>query len=151
MGDFPERSSRAIIDADMASLSSPSLARRTWLLCVAALTPVGAWAQAEALRQQVVAAEKAFAASMADRDAAAFARFISAEAVFFTRAEPFRGRQQVIEGWAPFFEGRAAPFSWQPDQVEVLPSGTLALSTGLVRNPEGQVRSEEHTSELQSH
>ena len=85
MGDFPERSSRAIIDADMASLSSPSLARRTWLLCVAALTPVGAWAQAEALRQQVVAAEKAFAASMADRDAAAFARFISAEAVFFTR------------------------------------------------------------------
>ena len=41
--------------------------------------------------------------------------------------------------WKPFFEGPTAPFSWEPDQVEVLESGELALSTGPVKNPEGVV------------
>ena len=41
--------------------------------------------------------------------------------------------------WKPFFDGAQAPFSWEPDQVEVLASGDLALSTGLVKNPEGAV------------
>jgi hypothetical protein len=45
----------------------------------------------------------------------------------------------VIAGWAPYFVGAQAPFSWKPDQVEVLASGTLALSTGPVRDPSGQV------------
>ena len=112
---------------------------RALLLVSSALLAPCAFAQADALRQQVFAAERAFARSMSDRDAAAFARFISEEAIFFTGPEPYRGRQQVVQGWAPFFEGKPAPFSWQPDQVEVLASGTLALSTGLVRNPEGQV------------
>ena len=31
-----------------------------------------------------------------------------------------------------------APFSWEPEQVQVLDSGTLALSSGPVRNPEGK-------------
>jgi hypothetical protein len=33
----------------------------------------------------------------------------------------------------------AAPFSWEPEQVEVLPSGTLAPSTGPVRDPAGKL------------
>lgn len=36
------------------------------------------------------------------------------------------------------FEG-PAPFSWEPDQVEVIQSGTLAFSTGPVRNAEGVI------------
>ncbi len=44
-----------------------------------------------------------------------------------------------MSGWSRYFEGPRAPFSWSPDRVEVLKSGTLALSTGLVRNPEGKV------------
>ncbi|HPA52918.1 MAG TPA: DUF4440 domain-containing protein, partial [Thermoanaerobaculia bacterium] len=31
-----------------------------------------------------------------------------------------------------------APFSWEPALVEVLDSGTLALSTGPVRDPAGK-------------
>lgn len=50
-----------------------------------------------------------------------------------------RGRAAVLEGWKAFFDGPAAPFSWEPDQVEVLDSGQLALSTGPVRNPRGGV------------
>ena len=49
-----------------------------------------------------------------------------------------KGRQEEPY-WKPFFDGAQAPFSWEPDQVEVLASGQLALSTGPVRNAQGQV------------
>jgi ketosteroid isomerase-like protein len=90
-------------------------------------------------REQVFAAERAFARSMAERNLSAFAGFVAEEAVFFTGPTPLRGRTAVVAGWSRFFEAAAAPFSWEPDQVEVLPSGTLALSTGQVRDPAGRV------------
>jgi hypothetical protein len=36
-------------------------------------------------------------------------------------------------------EAAVRHFSWEPDRVEVLESGNFALSTGLVKNPEGVV------------
>lgn len=96
-------------------------------------------AQRDVAQQQVFAAERDFARSMADRDRAAFARFVADEAIFFGAGAPLRGKAQVLEGWSNYFDGPAAPFSWTPDQVEVLASGTLALSTGLVRDPQGKV------------
>lgn len=89
--------------------------------------------------EQVWAAEQAFARTMAERDVKAFARFLSEEAVFFAGTTALRGKDKVIEGWSAFFTGSAAPFSWEPDQVEVLESGTLAISTGPVRDPTGKV------------
>jgi ketosteroid isomerase-like protein len=83
------------------------------------------------LKEQVRTTERAFAKTMADRDYAAFTRFLAPEAVFFGAAVQ-RGAQNVAGAWKRFFEGAAAPFSWEPDQVEVLDSGTLALSTGPV-------------------
>ena len=91
------------------------------------------------LKSQVVAAERAFARSMASRDLDAFASHVSEEAVFFTGPTPLRGRAQVREGWARFFATPQAPFSWEPEEVEVLDSGTLALSSGPVRDPSGKV------------
>jgi ketosteroid isomerase-like protein len=91
------------------------------------------------LRQQVTDAERAFAQSMADRDHAAFAALLSEDAVFFSGEQPVRGKQAVAAAWKPFFEGLIPPFSWEPDRVEVLESGSLALSTGPVRDPEGEV------------
>ena len=90
-------------------------------------------------QQQVFAAERAFARSMADRDVSAFASHVSDEAIFFNGTGVLRGKQEVITAWSRFFKDKAAPFSWEPDRVEVLQSGTLALSTGLVRNPNGKV------------
>jgi uncharacterized protein (TIGR02246 family) len=87
---------------------------------------------------EVRAREIAFAQTMADRDLAAFESFISPEAVFFAGNTPIRGRDSVVEAWTPFFDGPAAPFSWHPDLVQVLESGALALSSGPVRNPEGE-------------
>jgi len=91
------------------------------------------------LATQVREAERAFAKTMADRDHAAFGTFVSEEALFFGGEEVLRGRAKVIEGWKGLYEGPKAPFSWEPEQVEVLDSGTLALSTGPVRDPEGNI------------
>ena len=88
---------------------------------------------------EVFAAERAFAKSMADRDFAAFGRLIAADTVFFGNTKVHRGRDAVLAAWKGFFEGPQAPFSWEPDKVEVLESGQLAWSTGPVRDPAGQV------------
>ncbi len=93
----------------------------------------------EALRQQVDATERAFARSMADRDLAAFERHLSEVAVFYGADAPLVGRAAVVAGWRRFFEGPKAPFSWEPDRVDVLADGTLAHSSGPVRDPAGQV------------
>lgn len=89
--------------------------------------------------EQVFAAERGFAKTMADRNLVAFAGFLSDEAVFFDGAKPLRGKVQIVSGWSGYFTGARAPFSWEPDQVEVLASGTIALSTGPVRDPAGKV------------
>jgi ketosteroid isomerase-like protein len=95
-------------------------------------------AERDALREQVVVAERGFARTMADRDHAAFAAYLSEEAVFLSGPTPLRGKAAVAAGWKRFFERKEAPFSWEPEKVEVLDSGTLALSTGPVRDPAGK-------------
>jgi ketosteroid isomerase-like protein len=91
----------------------------------------------EALRKQVEATERSFAKTMADRDLAAFGRHLSEGTVFYGR-NVLRGKAAVIAAWKGFYEGDKAPFSWEPDQVDVLPDGTLAHSTGPVRDPSGK-------------
>ncbi len=106
--------------------------------CATAPTPATfAMSNAE-LARQVADTERAFAKSMADRDLAAFASFIASDAVFFTGPTPLRGREAVVDRWKRFYEKPQAPFSWAPDKVEVLDSGTLALSSGPVYDPSGK-------------
>ena len=92
----------------------------------------------KALEQQVVDTERTFAKTMADRDLAAFARFLSDETVFFSGPTPLRGKAAVTAYWKRFYDQPAAPFSWQPERVQVLDSGTLALSTGPVFDASGK-------------
>ena len=74
---------------------------------------------------------------MAERDHAAFASFLSSEAIFFGTEGPLRGSEQIAADWKRYFEADAAPFSWEPEQVEVLDSGELALTSGPVHDPQG--------------
>ena len=90
------------------------------------------------LRRQVQAAESSFAATMARRDPAAFTSFLDAETVFFGRQGAVRGRDAVAADWKQFFDGPEAPFSWRPEVVEVLDSGTLGLTSGPVFDPSGK-------------
>ena len=93
----------------------------------------------ETRRAEVFVAEREFAHSMAARDFAAFGRYVADDSVFFSGSTALRGRAAVLAAWQAFFTDKAAPFSWEPDQVEVLESGELALSTGLMKNSAGAV------------
>ena len=93
----------------------------------------------EIAKQQVTDVERAFARTMADRDLKAFAALVSEDTVFFSGPKPLHGKKTVVDFWARFYSGPAAPFSWEPDEVEVLDSGNLAISSGPVRNPQGRI------------
>lgn len=114
------------------------------LLCVAGLIMLAAAAvvprtsNAE-LRQQVVDAERGFAATMQARDHAAFTRFIADEAIFFSGPTVLRGREAIAKAWIQYYDKPRAPFSWAPEDVEVVASGTLAYSGGPIRDPDGKV------------
>jgi ketosteroid isomerase-like protein len=90
------------------------------------------------LVQQVRDAERAFASSMERRDFKAFAELVAEEAVFFSPNGVQRGKSAVLSAWKSFFEAPTAPFSWAPEEIEVLESGTLAFSSGPVRDPSGK-------------
>lgn len=107
------------------------------LACTASVARVGGGETPETLAATVRAREVAFAKTMAARDHAAFGRFVADEALFMGRS-PLRGRQAVLEGWKPYFDGAQAPFSWTPERVEVVASGTLAISSGPVFDPAGK-------------
>lgn len=99
--------------------------------------PCAAEAGEDDVAAQVRATEAAFASTMAERDLEAFRGFLDPEAVFFNGAEADRGKQAVSARWAAYFEGETAPFSWAPETVAVLDSGSLALSSGPVYDPSG--------------
>ena len=109
------------------------------LLTFAGCTTMTPKPSAADLKQQVADTERAFAKTMADRNHAAFASFLADDTVFFTSKAALRGKQAVADFWKKFYEGPTAPFSWEPETVEVLDSGTLALSTGPVRDPQGKL------------
>lgn len=116
--------------------------RRVMLLVVFALIAIidgRAGAQStDDLARQVRETERAFARSMADRDFAAFGALVADDAVFFGGRGPQRGKAAVLAGWKSFFDQPQAPFAWEPETVEVLASGTLALSSGPVKDPSGK-------------
>ena len=91
------------------------------------------------LSRQVMDTERAFARTMAERNFPAFVAFLSDEAIFFTGPKPLRGKTEVAAAWKRFYDRPQAPFSWEPDTVEVLAGGTLAFSSGPVRDPSGKL------------
>jgi len=137
-GDAAARAARGIapragrpVAALVASLLFAGCAAPPWPM--AAPAP-----ELPALQAQVADTERAFARTMAERDHAGFQRFLADEAVFFSGAEPLRGKAAVAAAWKRFYEAPQAPFSWQPERVQVLDSGGLAFSSGPVLDPAGR-------------
>ena len=90
------------------------------------------------LKKQVMESERAFAATMKTRDFEGFKRFIADEAIFFGAEGPLRGKGAIARGWRQFYDKPQAPFSWEPEEVEVLDSGTLAYSGGPIFDASGK-------------
>jgi ketosteroid isomerase-like protein len=122
--------------------------RRNALLAAATLpaatgaATAAAWPGADEIAKrvaEVTATETAFARTMADRDLAAFRRFLAPDTIWLNGKTPQHGPDAVMAGWTKFFDGPTPPFSWLPDLVVVLPSGDLAHSSGPVSSPDGKV------------
>ena len=109
------------------------------LAVLAGCATIGMRADLSLLRRQVEETERAFAKTMADRDFAAFTSFLSGEVAFLSGPSPLRGKQQVADAWKRYFEKPDAPFSWEPETIEVLESGALALSSGPVHDAAGKL------------
>jgi ketosteroid isomerase-like protein len=115
--------------------------RSAALLAATLLWSLPAMAQVDlaALHKQVFEAERAFARSMAERKHEDFTRLLSEQAIFFGSRVVHRGKAAVAAAWRPFYDGSQAPFSWEPDEVEVSSDGLLAHSSGPVRDPSGKL------------
>ena len=112
--------------------------RSGWLTVMMLASAVAAQPATDPLARQVADTERAFARSMAERNFAAFTALLSEQAVFWDGDAVLRGKAAVAAAWKPLFDGPKAPFSWAPDNVQVLADGTLALSTGPVLDPAGK-------------
>jgi len=106
------------------------------LAAVAGLAPAPR-ATNEQLTEQLRQTESAFAKTMADRDHVAFMSFLADETVFMGRTT-LRGKAAVGAAWKRYYDGPKAPFSWKPERVEVLDSGTLGMTSGPVFDGNGQ-------------
>ena len=109
------------------------------VLLLACCAGAAAASTIEELKQRVTDTERAFAATMKARDHAAFVSFLSEEAIFFDGKQSLVGKETVAAKWKAYYDGKEAPFSWEPDSVEVLASGNLAASSGPVYDPSGKV------------
>ena len=113
-----------------------TIVRAAVVAVVAFATPLHA--QRSALAQQVFAAESSFAATLANRDSVALASYVANDAIFFGGRTVSHGRREVAASWSGFFVGPTPPFSWRPQTIEVLESGTLAHSSGPVLDANGK-------------
>ncbi|HEU4670130.1 MAG TPA: DUF4440 domain-containing protein [Dyella sp.] len=83
---------------------------------------------------QVWQREQAFARSVREHDAAAFRRFLAADAVFDANGEhPLRGPAAIVQAWTPVIDGKALQLDWHPTRVVTSADGRLALSSGPYR------------------
>jgi proline iminopeptidase len=82
-------------------------------------------------------AEIAFAKAFADRDQAAFFRFVLDDATFLAPLRTLAGKKAIVDRWSRFFASPQAPFSWGPDRVAVNAAGTIGETAGPVYDAEG--------------
>ena len=77
----------------------------------------------------VFASELAFARSVAEHDAAAFAAHVAPDAAFAAGApRPQRGREAIVAAWGPIIRGEGIRLEWYPVRTTVV--GDIAWSTG---------------------
>ncbi|MGD2115393.1 MAG: nuclear transport factor 2 family protein [Acidobacteriota bacterium] len=101
-------------------------------------------------RAAVIAADQALAAAVAAGEPETFAALLAEDAVFLGGAGILRGRDAVVEGWAPLMaEDRAVELTWAPSGVRMAASGDLAYTIGdfALTALTGSEQEEEQTSE----
>ena len=99
-----------------------------FLLVIAAVSATDASAV-----QEVICAETAFSRAAERRDKPLFLSFVDPDARFVS-SRISRGRAEVGEAWAIFFESGGPQMRWRPRIVAVSADGDLAISRGPYRS-----------------
>jgi ketosteroid isomerase-like protein len=89
--------------------------------------PVVAPGEAEA---EARAADRAFSGAAVAHDAAAFASFLAADAVFVGRGGVVAGVAAVCTSWAPLLAPGGPTLSWTPDAARSSSGGDLVMTRG---------------------
>lgn len=118
------------------------------LLALAVVLPASVRAAETEPADSLRTAEIAFARSVAERDRTAFAAAIAEEAIFIGPGGPVRGREAIVESWAPFFAEDGPRLEWHPEIAEV-GDGGLGITRGPYtftgRGPDGEPVTQEGT------
>ena len=104
------------------------------------LLAVQAGAEMDEWVRSLEAAERSFAATVADKDVEAFAAHLDEQAIF-AAGRILAGRDAIVEGWSGFFAKDGPQMEWHPDKVVVRADGTFGLSQGpytlTITQPDG--------------
>ena len=95
--------------------------------------------------QEIICAESAFSRAAEMRDQALFLSFVDPEARFIS-GQVARGRSEIGDVWAIFFQADGPRIRWRPRVVAVSGDGRLALSRGPYRT----VRIDENGARIES-
>lgn len=120
----------------------PVLASSLAIACITSMaSPVQAMNEIEC---QVFDQERAFAQSVAEHDAAAFANFLHPNTVFnMADPKPTHGKEAVVKAWSQLIVDTPVSLQWQPQIVNVSGDGQLANSSGPflleIRKEDGSV------------
>lgn len=110
--------------------------RLTYLLIVPVLvaTAPGSTAKADTATaiHEVICAETEFSRAAEARDLPAFLALVDPDARF-ANASVARGKEDIAEVWAGFFDPEGPIIRWRPSVTEVAADGALALSRGPFR------------------
>jgi len=102
-----------------------------WSLALADVSAAEPAGRLSAQECAVWAQEKAFAGTVARKDASAFASFIAADAAFAAGTDaPVHGRAAIVADWADILTGAPVHLEWRPAYVTIGGDPNLALSSG---------------------
>src|SRR3954453_17196791 len=103
-------------------------------LAIILMTALSAFATpADDVRKAEVAFNKAFA----DRDQAAFFRFVLDDATFLAPLRTLAGKKAIVDRWSRFFSTPPAPFRWGPGRAAVSAAGTIVAHAGPLYDADG--------------
>ena len=77
----------------------------------------------------IMQADRDFNQSVAARDRKKFLSLISETAVFVGDG-PMRGHDEILKGWAAFFDPNGPTLTWEPTRADVLVGGDVGVTIG---------------------
>ena len=98
-------------------------------------------ADTQAAASAIMQADREFNQSVAARDKKKFLSLISETAVFVGDG-PLRGHEEILKGWAAFFDPNGPTLTWEPTSAQVLVGGDVGVTIGSwvrrTKTPDGK-------------